>query len=237
MATSPTKQALAEDDAAHLLIVDDDARIRALLQRFLGDKGYRITVAADAAEARRKMLGIRFDLLILDVMMPGENGLSLTKSLNENKSVPVILLTARSEADARIAGLEAGADDYLAKPFDPRELVLRINNILRRNTSPDTPKIEQIIFGPYNFSVPRKELRRGAEIIRLTDREQDIMLLFALRAGDTIPRHELVDADADVGERTIDVQINRLRRKIEDDPANPVYLQTVRGIGYRLSVD
>ncbi|WP_320198510.1 response regulator transcription factor [Agrobacterium sp. rho-13.3] len=237
MSTNATKQPLAEDDAPHLLIVDDDARIRALLQRFLGDKGYRITSAADAAEARRKMLGIRFDLLILDVMMPGENGLSLTRSLNEDKSVPVILLTARSEADARIAGLEAGADDYLAKPFDPRELVLRINNILRRNSSPDTPKIEQIIFGPYNFSVPRKELRRGAEVIRLTDREQDIMLLFALRAGDTIPRHELVDADADVGERTIDVQINRLRRKIEDDPANPVYLQTVRGIGYRLSVD
>ena len=237
MSTTATKQPLAEDDAPHLLIVDDDARIRALLQRFLGDKGYRITSAADAAEARRKMLGIRFDLLILDVMMPGENGLSLTRSLNEDKSVPVILLTARSEADARIAGLEAGADDYLAKPFDPRELVLRINNILRRNSSPDTPKIEQIIFGPYNFSVPRKELRRGAEVIRLTDREQDIMLLFALRAGDTIPRHELVDADADVGERTIDVQINRLRRKIEDDPANPVYLQTVRGIGYRLSVD
>lgn len=237
MPSGAPKQPLAEDDAPHLLIVDDDARIRDLLQRFLGDKGYRITAAADAAEARRKMLGIRFDLLILDVMMPGENGLSLTSSLNENKSVPVILLTARSEADARIAGLEAGADDYLPKPFDPRELVLRINNILRRNASPDTPKIEQIIFGPYNFSVPRKELRRGAEVIRLTDREQEIMLLFALRAGDTIPRHELVDAEADVGERTIDVQINRLRRKIEDDPANPVYLQTVRGIGYRLSVD
>lgn len=183
------------------------------------------------------MVGIRFDLLILDVMMPGENGLSLTRSLNENKSVPVILLTARSEADSRIAGLEAGADDYLAKPFDPRELVLRINNILRRNTSPDTPKIEQIMFGPYSFSIPRKELRRGAETIRLTDREQEIMLLFALRAYDTIPRHELVEAESEVGERTIDVQINRLRRKIEDDPANPVYLQTVRGIGYRLSVD
>ncbi|KXG85918.1 response regulator [Agrobacterium bohemicum] len=237
MPSTATKQPLAEDDAPHLLIVDDDARIRDLLQRFLGDKGYRITAAADAAEARRKMEGIRFDLLILDVMMPGENGLSLTRSLNENKSVPVLLLTARSEADARIAGLEAGADDYLAKPFDPRELVLRINNILRRNTSPDTPKIEQIIFGPYNFSVPRKELRRAAEVIRLTDREQEIMLLFALRAGETIPRHELVEADAEVGERTIDVQINRLRRKIEDDPANPVYLQTVRGIGYRLSVD
>jgi two-component system phosphate regulon response regulator OmpR len=183
------------------------------------------------------MEGIRFDLLILDVMMPGENGLSLTRSLNENKSVPVILLTARSEADARIAGLEAGADDYLAKPFDPRELVLRINNILRRNASPDTPKIEQVMFGPYSFSIPRKELRKGPETIRLTDREQDIMLLFALRSGETIPRHELVDTDADVGERTIDVQINRLRRKIEDDPANPVYLQTVRGIGYRLSID
>lgn len=237
MAKADQKQQLAADDAAHLLIVDDDARIRELLQRFLGEKGYRVTVAADAAEARRKMEGIRFDLLILDVMMPGENGLSLTRSLNENKSVPVILLTARSEADARIAGLEAGADDYLAKPFDPRELVLRINNILRRNASPDTPKIEQVMFGPYSFSIPRKELRRGPETIRLTDREQDIMLLFALRSGETIPRHELVDTDSDVGERTIDVQINRLRRKIEDDPANPVYLQTVRGIGYRLSID
>lgn len=237
MAQAPAKRLPADDDAAHLLIVDDDARIRDLLQRFLGDNGYRISVAADAAEARRKMVGIRFDLLILDVMMPGENGLSLTRSLNENKSVPVILLTARSEADSRVAGLEAGADDYLAKPFDPRELVLRINNILRRNISPDTPKIEQIMFGPYSFSIPKKELRRGPETIRLTDREQEIMLLFALRAGDTIPRHELVEAESDVGERTIDVQINRLRRKIEDDPANPVYLQTVRGIGYRLSVD
>jgi two-component system phosphate regulon response regulator OmpR len=237
MPKAEQKQQPAADDAAHLLIVDDDARIRELLQRFLGEKGYRVTVAADAAKARRKMEGIRFDLLILDVMMPGENGLSLTRSLNENKSVPVILLTARSEADARIAGLEAGADDYLAKPFDPRELVLRINNILRRNASPDTPKIEQVMFGPYSFSIPRKELRKGPETIRLTDREQDIMLLFALRSGETIPRHELVDTDADVGERTIDVQINRLRRKIEDDPANPVYLQTVRGIGYRLSID
>jgi two-component system phosphate regulon response regulator OmpR len=172
MAQAPTKRPPADDDAAHLLIVDDDARIRDLLQRFLGDKGYRISVAADAAEARRKMIGIRFDLLILDVMMPGENGLSLTRSLNEDKSVPVILLTARSEADSRIAGLEAGADDYLAKPFDPRELVLRINNILRRNTSPDTPKIEQIMFLPYSFSIPKKELLRGPETIILKDREQ-----------------------------------------------------------------
>lgn len=225
------------DDAAHLLVVDDDKRIRDLLHRYLMEQGFRVTIAGDAAEARRKLEGLDFDLIILDVMMPGETGLSLTQSLREKRAIPIILLTARAEAESRIEGLEAGADDYLPKPFDPRELVLRINNILRRNANSDTPKIDQIMFGPFTFSIARKELRRAAETIRLTDREQDIMLLFALRAGDTIPRHELIGDDAEVGERTIDVQINRLRRKIEDDPANPVYLQTVRGIGYRLSID
>ncbi|MVA23784.1 response regulator [Agrobacterium vitis] len=225
------------DDAPHLLVVDDDTRIRDLLHRYLTEQGFRVTVAAEAQEARRKLAGLAYDLLIVDVMMPGENGLSLTKSLSGEINAPIILLTARTEADSRIAGLEAGADDYLAKPFDPRELVLRINNILRRNTNADTPKIEQVMFGPYTFSILRKELKKGPEVIHLTDREQDIMLLFANRAGDTIPRHELVGEDTDVGERTIDVQINRLRRKIEDDPANPVWLQTVRGIGYRLSRD
>ena len=225
-----TKPTLS-DDAPHLLVVDDDTRIRDLLNRYLMEQGFRVTVAGDAAEARRKLEGLHFDLIILDVMMP------LTQSLFQKKTIPVILLTARAEAESRIEGLEAGADDYLSKPFDPRELVLRINNILRRSSSPDTPKIEQVIFGPFTFSIPRKELRRAAETIRLTDREQEIMLLFALRAGDTIPRHELIGDDAEVGERTIDVQINRLRRKIEEDPANPVYLQTVRGIGYRLSID
>ncbi|KAA3511885.1 response regulator [Agrobacterium vitis] len=225
------------DDAPHLLVVDDDTRIRDLLHRYLTEQGFRVTVAAEAQEARRKLAGLAYDLLIVDVMMPGENGLSLTKSLSGEITAPIILLTARTEADSRIAGLEAGADDYLAKPFDPRELVLRINNILRRNTNADTPKIEQVMFGPYTFSILRKELKKGPEVIHLTDREQDIMLLFANRAGETIPRHELVGEDTDVGERTIDVQINRLRRKIEDDPANPVWLQTVRGIGYRLSRD
>ncbi|MBB4006299.1 response regulator [Allorhizobium taibaishanense] len=225
------------DDAPHLLVVDDDTRIRDLLHRYLTEQGFRVTVAAEAQEARRKLNGLAYDLLIVDVMMPGESGLSLTKSLSDEITAPIILLTARAEADSRIAGLEAGADDYLAKPFDPRELVLRINNILRRNSSTDAPKIEQVMFGPYTFSILRKELKKGPEIIHLTDREQDIMLLFANRAGETIPRHELVGEDTDVGERTIDVQINRLRRKIEDDPANPVWLQTVRGIGYRLSRD
>ena len=231
-----TQKTPLSDDAAHLLVVDDDKRIRALLNRYLVEQGFRVTVAADAAEARRKLNGLDFDLIVLDVMMPGETGLSLTQSLAQIKKVPIILLTALAEASSRIAGLEAGADDYLPKPFDPRELVLRINNILRRNVPANTPKIEQVMFGPYTFSLSRKELKKGAEIIRLTDREQDIMLLFAMRAGETIPRHELVGNDSDVGERTIDVQINRLRRKIEDDPANPVWLQTGRGIGYRLSI-
>lgn len=225
------------DDASHLLVVDDDTRIRELLNRYLMEQGFRVTVAGDADEARRKLRGLDFDLIIMDVMMPGESGLTLTKSLRDIRTVPILMLTALAESNARIEGLEAGADDYLSKPFEPRELVLRINNILRRNAPAKAPKIEQVIFGPFTFSVVRKELRRGADHIRLTDREQEIMMLFSQRAGETIPRHELVSDESEVGERTIDVQINRLRRKIEDDPSNPVWLQTVRGIGYRLSVD
>ncbi|WLR94760.1 response regulator [Shinella zoogloeoides] len=225
------------DDASHLLVVDDDTRIRDLLNRYLMGAGFRVTVAGDADEARRKLRGLDFDLIIMDVMMPGESGLALTKSLREIRPVPILMLTALAESKARIEGLEAGADDYLSKPFEPRELVLRINNILKRNAAPSTPKIEQVMFGPYTFSIVRKELKRGSDVIRLTDREQDIMLLFAQRAGETIPRHELIGEETEVGERTIDVQINRLRRKIEDDPSNPVWLQTVRGIGYRLSVE
>jgi two-component system phosphate regulon response regulator OmpR len=225
------------DDAAHLLVIDDDTRIRDLLHRYLSEQGFRVTTAADAAEARRKLEGLDFDLLIVDVMMPGESGLSLTKSLRDIKDVPILILTALAEAESRVDGLEAGADDYLSKPFNPRELVLRVNNILRRGGPPTTPKIEQVVFGPYTFTISRRELKKGGDPVRLTDREREIMVLFAERAGETIPRHELVAGEAEVGERTIDVQINRLRRKIETDPANPVWLQTVRGIGYRLSVE
>ncbi|CZT35755.1 response regulator [Rhizobium sp. 9140] len=232
-----TKHFSLPDDAPHLLVVDDDRRIRDLLNRYLVEQGFRVTTAADADEARRRLQGIDFDLLIVDVMMPGETGISLTQSLRRLKTVPIIMLTALAETNARVEGLEAGADDYLPKPFDPRELVLRINNILRRNMPVQSPKVEQVIFGPFTFSVVRRELRRGADHIRLTDREQEIMMLFSQRAGETIPRHELVSDDIEVGERTIDVQINRLRRKIEDDPSNPVWLQTVRGIGYKLAVD
>lgn len=226
-----------EDDAPHLLIVDDDTRIRTLLKRYLGEQGYRVSTASDAAEARRKLEGLDFDLLVLDVMMPGEDGVSLTRDLSNIRPIPVLLLTAKAEANARIEGLEAGADDYLAKPFEPRELLLRISNILRRAQAPTTPAIEQIMFGPYTFSLSRHELKNGATLIRLTEREQDIMTMLAEKAGETVARYDLVSSEAEINERTIDVQINRLRRKIESDPANPRYLQTVRGIGYRLNRD
>ena len=229
--------AIPGDDAPHLLVVDDDTRIRTLLREFLTSNGFRVTVANTADEARRKLEGLDFDLIVLDVMMPGESGVELTRSLREEKDVPILMLTALSETDSRITGLEAGADDYLPKPFDPRELILRVNNILRRGGPSSTPKLEQVVFGPYTFQIARRELKRGGEALKLTDREQEILAIFAARAGETIPRHELVGDDSEVGERTIDVQINRLRRKIERDPSNPVWLQTVRGIGYRLSVE
>ncbi|WP_279480391.1 response regulator [Aureimonas sp. SK2] len=225
------------DDAPHLLVIDDDRRIRSLLSRFLSERRFRVSVAADAAEARRILQGLEFDLMIVDVMMPGESGLDLVRAVSPHREIPILMLTARSETDDRILGLEAGADDYLAKPFDPRELLLRINNILKRGSPAPVQKVEHVRFGPFSFSLSRKELRRGAEIIRLTEREQEIMTQFAQKAGDTIPRQDLLANEAEVGERTVDVQINRLRRKIESDPANPLWLQTVRGIGYRLNVD
>ena len=196
-----------------------------------------MSFAGKAAEARRKLAGLDFDLIVLDIMMPGEDGVALTKSLRDERDVPILMLTALSETESRVTGLSAGADDYLPKPFDPRELVLRVNNILRRGGQPATPKVEQVVFGPYTFQITKRELKRAGEVLKLTDREREIMAIFAERAGETIPRHELVGEDTEVGERTIDVQINRLRRKIERDPSNPVWLQTVRGIGYRLSVE
>jgi two-component system phosphate regulon response regulator OmpR len=224
------------DDAPHLLVVDDDSRIRTLLARYLGEHGFRVTSASDAAEARQRLSGLSFDLLVVDVTMPGESGMDLTRSLRETMSVPILMLTARSEAENRIRGLEYGADDYLAKPFEPRELVLRINNILKRGAPPATPLIEQIRFGPFTFHRERLELKKGSEPIHLTDRERQIMAIFAAAPGDTVPRMALMAGEGAGGERTVDVQINRLRRKVEVDPANPVYLQTVRGIGYRLAI-
>lgn len=226
------------DEARHILVVDDDTRIRKLLTEYLSRNDYRVTAAEDAADARRKMNGLEFDLLILDVMMPGEDGVAFAKSMrSENSDVPILMLTARSELEQRIEGLEAGADDYLAKPFDPRELLLRVSNIVKRSVVEDPHIVEQVVFGPFTFVLAKRELKKNGELVKLTDRERDIMVRFTTVPGETIPRHELVGDSTEVGERTIDVQINRLRRKLETDPANPLYLQTVRGIGYRLSIE
>ena len=228
---------IPDDNAAHLLVIDDDNRIRDLLTRYLGAHGFRVTAAASAADARRQIAGIAFDLLIIDVMMPGESGIELTRSLRETMDVPILILTARSEAEDRISGLESGADDYLPKPFEPRELLLRINNILKRGSLPPVPEIEFVRFGPFTFHIPRSVLKRGEDVIRITERERDLLRIFASRPGETVQRHQLLTATGTSSERTIDVQINRLRRKIEADPSNPIHLQTVRGIGYRLLVD
>lgn len=224
------------DDAPHLLIVDDDRGIRDLLSRFLSREGYRVTTADTAAEARAKLDGLRFDLLILDVMMPGETGFDLVKSIRCSSAVPILMLTARDEKENRITGLELGADDYVAKPFEPRELSLRIANILKRATPPPMPAVESVRFGPFVFHVGRGELRRGDELVHLTDRERDMLRMLAAAPGETVTRLALAGNGASPGERAVDVQVNRLRRKIEIDPANPLYVQTVRGIGYRLVV-
>jgi two-component system phosphate regulon response regulator OmpR len=228
-----TRQQLA-DDAPHLLLVDDDRRIRDLLSRFLGNEGYRVTTAKSAADARAKLTGLHFDLLILDVMMPGETGFDLARSIRVSSAVPIIMLTARHEAESRIEGLQIGADDYVAKPFEPRELVLRIANILKRAAPVIAPPVESVAFGPYVYHLERGELRDGDKIIHLTDRERDMLRILSATPGETVPRGALTGGDGTVNERAVDVQINRLRRKIERDPANPLFLQAVRGIGYRL---
>jgi two-component system phosphate regulon response regulator OmpR len=234
-ATGPAAPALA-DDAPHLLIVDDDRRIRVLLSRFLLAEGYRVTTAESAAEARAKLGSLTFDLLVLDVMMPGETGFDLAQSIRGSSSVPILMLTARDEAENRIKGLELGADDYLSKPFEPRELSLRIANILKRARLEAAAPMEAIRFGQFVFHIERGELRNGDETVHLTDRERDMLRLLAEQPGETVPRLTLAGNGGSASERAVDVQINRLRRKIERDPANPMIVQTVRGIGYRLVI-
>ncbi|MGC1497323.1 MAG: response regulator [Sulfitobacter sp.] len=228
---------------AHLLIVDDDERIRTLLQKFLMRHGFLVTAARDAAHARRILAGLDFDLIVLDVMMPGEDGIALTQSLRETMQTPILLLTAKGETGNRIEGLEAGADDYLAKPFEPKELLLRINAILRR--VPDTkaeeaaPKV--MTLGTIRYDLERGEMWQGDELVRLTATEIQLMKIFSAQPGAPLSRSKLVEElGRDRGqaqERAVDVQITRLRRKIEDNPKQPQYLQTVRGAGYMLAPD
>ncbi|MCV6586154.1 MAG: response regulator [Marinibacterium sp.] len=228
---------------AHLLIVDDDERIRDLLKKFLMRNGFLVTAARDAAHARRVLEGLDFDLIVLDVMMPGEDGLSLTRSLRETHATPILLLTAKGETGDRIEGLEAGADDYLAKPFEPRELLLRINAILRRmpETSAEDTAPKMLMLGQIRYDIERGEMWDGDDLVRLTATESQLMRIFSSCPGEAVSRSKLVeDLGRDRGqaqERAVDVQITRLRRKIEPDPKRPRYLQTVRGAGYMLTPD
>lgn len=220
----------------HILVVDDDERIRTLLARYLTGQNYRVTSAEDAADAADKLASVSFDLLIVDVMMPGQNGFDFVQELRKRgNAVPVILLTARGEAEDRIKGLETGADDYLPKPFEPRELTLRINAILKRaaRPAPVAPSIAAR-FGEFSFDAVRGELKRGDELVPLTTGEAQLLRILARSPGQTVPRAALADPATTGESRAVDVQITRLRRKIEADPRNPRFLQTVWGEGYVL---
>jgi len=224
-------------DKPHILIVDDDDRLRALLQKFLGEQGFMVTAASDAAEARRKMQWFDFDLMVLDVMMPGETGLELLESMSAAHHTPVLMLSAMAEADDRIAGLEIGAEDYLIKPFEPKELVLRVRSILRR-TDMKKEKARTISFGNSTFDLASGLLKRDGKTIALTSSEAAMLKLLAENKGSPVTREDLSGQMAGgASERSVDVQITRLRKKIEETDGKPIYLQTVRGAGYVLYTD
>ncbi len=225
-------------DAPHILVIDDDTRLRDLLQRYLREEGFRVTTATDASDARARLSSMDFDLLVLDVMMPGESGLDLTRWLRREERAPVLLLTAMGDTEHRIAGLESGADDYLTKPFDPRELTLRINAILRRAQIPIAKTESEVHFGPFCFDLNRDELRNGDNFIRLTAAEASLLRALARQPGVAVSRDHLTAESPVIGTaRAIDVQVTRLRRKIEQNPKYPRYLQAVRGVGYILMAD
>ena len=226
-----------ETEQPHVLVVDDDRRLRDLLRRFLADHGFRVTVAGDAREARATVGSFAFDAIVLDVMMPGESGLHLAGDLRKRIETPILMLTAMGESEDRIAGFEHGADDYLVKPFEPRELVLRLKALLRRATRPAAPT-DELKLGAFRFRLDRLELFKGEERVKLTETEARLLGALAKKAGAPLSREELaVETGAEGGERAIDVQVTRLRRKLEDDPRGPRYLQTARGKGYLLLPD
>ncbi len=233
------------EDAPHILVVDDDTRLRGLLRKFLSDQGFRISTAGSAEEARKQLESLSFDLLVLDVMMPGENGFELAQSLRQTSDVPILMLTALGETDNRIEGLERGADDYLPKPFEPRELVLRLKSLLRRAAAPSTaepvaaaPPPAEVKMGELRFDPLRMVLLRGEQAVRLTTAEASLLRLLAEQPGEIISRETLTERGAIAGGvRAVDVQVTRLRRKVEPDPKLPRYLQTVRGRGYVLRPD
>lgn len=225
-----------DEEAPHILVVDDDDRIRDLLHQYLSDNGFRTSIASNAKEARRLLGTIDFDLMVLDVMMPGESGLDLTEKVRSASNVPILLLTARGLPEDRIEGLERGADDYLPKPFEARELLLRITALLRRS-KPQRERQREITFGTCRFEPERGELRRNGELIKLTSNELALMRALSRKPGEVITRAALAMQTETALERSIDVQVTRLRKKIEDDPRTPIYLQTIRGVGYTLMAD
>ena len=218
----------------HLLIVDDDERIRNLLSQYLIKEDFIVSTASGAEEARKKIQLIKFDLIILDIMMPGDDGLTLTKEIRNNSDIPIILLTAKSGTDSKIEGLEIGADDYLTKPFNPKELLLRVLSILKRSKSEENIDNE-IFFGDYTLNIEKRELTKSKDRVYLTDREMNLLIALAKSPGQPLNREKL--AGIDEPGRSVDVGINRLRRKIEKDPRMPLWLQTVRGEGYILRPD
>jgi two-component system phosphate regulon response regulator OmpR len=226
-------------DGAHLLVVDDDTRTRDLLRRFLAERGYRVATAAGAKEAEAQLDAIAFDLVVLDVMMPGEDGVSFVKRLRlAKRQTPVVLLTARGETADRIAGLASGADDYLPKPFEHEELLLRVRNVLRRAPPPAAPAPKAVNFGPFKFDRAREELTKSGEPVRLTTAETSLLDTLAAAPNLPMSREELLRRSLLTGgARAVDVTVTRLRPKIEDDPRNPRHLQTVRGAGYVLRAD
>ena len=240
MTAAPRRSVELPDHAPHVLVVDDDRRVRELLSRFLCEQGFRVTAAGNVPEARTKAQCFVFDALVLDVMMPGENGFDYAREVRRSSRVPILMLTARSNPNDRVMGLEIGADDYLPKPFEPRELILRLSNIIKRRSADGEarpPSHDTVTFGPFSYRIERGELRRADETIRITEREREILTILAEAKGANVEREALAGSGGLAAERSIDVQINRLRRKTEVDPANPLFLQTVRGVGYRLAVD
>jgi two-component system phosphate regulon response regulator OmpR len=236
MTSAPATSATtgSEEAQRHILVVDDDARLRRLLQRYLTEHGHRVSTAANVPEAKAALKNFAFDLMILDVMMPGQDGVSFTAELRARMDLPVLLLTARGEIEDRVNGLAVGADDYLVKPFDPRELLLRIATILRR-AAPATPERWPLRFGALTYDPERQELRRGEHPVHLTDAELSLLQILAEQPGLAISRYQLGERSRISGsERAVDTQIARLRRKLEPEPRQPRYLLTKRGEGYVL---
>lgn len=226
-----------ENTQYSILVVDDDTRIRQLLSKYLRKHDFTIFEAIDGETALEQIKNNKFDLLILDVMMPGLNGIELTKKIRNQYNIPILMLTALSETIDRIKGLQAGVDDYLPKPFDPQELLLRVNAILRRQSNNETEKFKVLHFGPFTMHPTKRFLSKNGKVIALTRKEVALIQLFYAKKNKIVTRDELSEIDGMVNARTIDVQITRLRKKLEDDASNPIWLKTIRGNGYCLTAN